>query len=336
MGGGNWSANTYSRNTQQKVNSGTNFGYSRQTQSQSRSNWKAHEELDPKKVAGSGSPLAGQIVRESRDSVDHPNSVPISVIFDETGSMGEDAKRVQKKLATLFGLLLRKGYVEDPQILIGAYGDALSDRVPLQVSQFESDNRVDDALDKLFIEGNGGGNGGESQALAWYYLTHHIATDAMDKRNKKGYAFLIADEISHQITADQVRQHIGDGEPLGDITLPGLAKAFKEKWDVYILVLNNLSAQAQNSISFYKRLFGEEHVLVLESAESVAETIGIVLGVAEGNVDIDDAADDLADEGSSAVAIRGAVKATSNLARLAKPSAVGTVDVKGGSGASRL
>lgn len=336
MGGGNWNINNYARNTQQKINTGTNFGYSNQTRSQSQTNWKAHEDLDPKKVAGPGSPLAGQIVRESRDNAEHPNSVPIAVIFDETGSMGQDASRVQSKLANLFGLLLRKGYVEDPQILTGAYGDARTDRVPLQVSQFESDNRVDEALDKLFIEGNGGGNGGESQALAWYYLAHHTATDAWEKRGKKGYAFLIADEITHELTAQEIQNFIGDGEPQGKFDLASLAKTLQEKWEVFILVNNNYAAQGQGSVKFYQKYFGEKNVLVLETAESVTETIGIVIGVQEGNVDIEEAEEDLKEIGTTDVALQGAVKATAHLANLARTKATGNLAIDTGKGATRL
>ena len=37
----------------------------------------------------------------------------------------------------------------DPQILFGAIGDATCDRVPLQIGQFESDNRMDDDLGRI-------------------------------------------------------------------------------------------------------------------------------------------------------------------------------------------
>jgi hypothetical protein len=336
LGGGSWNVSSYQKSTQAKIDNNQTFGYSSATRHAPTSSWAAHEDLDPTKVAGPASPLAGQIVRESRDNADHPNSVPIAVLFDVTGSNVADAARVQAKLANLFGLLLRKGYVEDPQILIGAYGDAQCDRVPLQVSQFESDNRVDDALDKLFLEGNGGGNGGESLALAAYYLTHHTATDALEKRNKKGYAFFIADEITHEITAAQITRFIGDGEPLGPIDNKSLVKDFQEKWEVFILVIDNYSAKAQGSVGFYKKLFGEDHVLVLETPESVTETIGIVIGVQEGTVDLQEATDDLIEAGTSDVAIRGAVQATQGLAKLARPTAAGTVAVANGKGAARL
>jgi len=321
MGGGSWSASTYAATTSSKIASGTSFGYTKSTRSKSWDEWKAAEDLDPKKLAGAASPFAGQTVRESRDNADHPNSVPIATIFDTTGSMGSVPTVTQQKLAGLFGLLLRQGYVEDPQIMIGAYGDAYTDRVPLQISQFESDNRIDDALDQLFLEGNGGGNRGETASLAWYYLAYHTETDAWDKRGKKGYAFFVADEISHGLTPEQVIKAVGGNDialrgPIDkeSLTAEALAEAVSEKWDVYILLIDNASAQFQGSEKFYKNLFGDKHVLVVEDPNSIAETIALALGALEGTVDLDeDAEDDLKASGSNEVAIRSAVNATSVL-----------------------
>jgi len=65
-----------------------------------------HPSLDPHRVA----------VRESRDSGEHPRSLAIAVLFDVTGSMRDVPRRLQDKLPQLLGLLLRKGYADDPQI----------------------------------------------------------------------------------------------------------------------------------------------------------------------------------------------------------------------------
>ncbi len=275
MGNGSWSSATYDSTTARKVSSGTSFAYSSHVASSvPRSSWTAHEDLDPKKVAGPASPLAGQ--------------------------------------TNLFGLLLRKGYVEHPQIMMGAYGDHQTDRVPLQVSQFESDNRIDDALDNLFLEGYGGGNGGESQWLAWYYLAAHTATDAWEKRDKKGYAFFIGDEVSITPDPHAVQKFIGDGEPLVDVSSSeSLVKALLEKWDAYVFVINNMTAHGQKSIEFYTKLFGTDRVLVVENEEAIAETIALVVGTNEGVIDIDDGVDDLKSLGVSDDTIRQATKAVS-------------------------
>lgn len=340
MGGGGWSPTTYAATTRSKIASGTTFGYTDSTRTKSWQDWKAHEDLDPKLKAGPSSPFAGETVRESRDNAEHPLSVPIATIFDATGSMGSVPRVTQEKLGGLFGLLLRQGYVTDPQIMIGAYGDAYVDRVPLQISQFESDNRIDENLDKLFLEGGGGGNGGETLSMALYYLAYHTATDAWDKRQKKGYAFIVADEVSLGLTPEQVKEYIGDDQPMGGLDMESIVKAVSEKWDVYILLIDNMSAKIQGSEAFYKKLLGDKHVLVVEDPESVTETIALAIGALEGNVDLDDgsAEDDLKSTGSTDVAIRSAMGATSHLKNLGGGLVTqGSLDLDlGGRGASRL
>ena len=92
----------------------------------------SHPDLDP----------YGLAVRESRDSAEHPRSVAIAVLFDVTGSMREVPRTLQAKLPQLLGLLLRKGYVADPQIMFGAIGDATCDRAPLQAGAAQAGARV--------------------------------------------------------------------------------------------------------------------------------------------------------------------------------------------------
>src|SRR4051794_31118206 len=81
-----------------------------------------HPKMDPKGVA----------IRESRDSATHPQSHAVGVLFDVTGSMQSVPRILQENLPRLMGLLMRKGYLEHPQILIGAVGDATCDAAPLQ------------------------------------------------------------------------------------------------------------------------------------------------------------------------------------------------------------
>ena len=56
------------------------------------------------------------------------------------------------------------------------------DSAPLQVGQFESsDELLDKWLTNIYFEAGGGGNGGESYALAWYFAALKTATDSMEK-----------------------------------------------------------------------------------------------------------------------------------------------------------
>src|SRR5579864_7936073 len=122
------------------------------------------ETLDPRKaIPGSASPFAGQVMRESRDSADNPNATPLIVAVDVTGSMGMLADQIARKgLGILFQEILDQKPITDPHLMFMAVGDAYHDQAPLQVSQFEADNRIVEQLTKIWIEHGGGGNAFES------------------------------------------------------------------------------------------------------------------------------------------------------------------------------
>lgn len=309
MGGTSWSAQTYNRTTQANINAGRTFAY--QAHTRATGNYKPHELLDPKRLN-----KAGLKIREARDSA-KDIAVPIVIGLDGTGSMGHVPQTVQKNLAGLFGLLVRKGYIAEglPHLAISMYGDAKTDKIPLQYGTFETDNKFEtDTLDNLVHEGNGGGNGGESQSLAWYFTNNHVVTDAWEKRGKKGYYFVVADEVSHELTAEQVRDVIGDGEPLSSLKTADLARDLQEKWEVYVLLIDNMSARSQRSQEFYTKLFGAQNVLVVEDPNTITETIGAVVGMRENpDLDIDELEDDLVDVGASKAVAGATVKTVARL-----------------------
>lgn len=138
-------------------------------------------------------------VRESRDNDEHPNSTPIAIGLDVTGSMGYlPAEIIKNGLNELMKKLYASQVIPDPQLMFAACGDYLDD-APLQVTQFESDIRIAEQLMELYLEGGSWGNGGEDYQLFWYFLGKHTDTDSMKKRNKKGYAFTIGDEPVHKV-----------------------------------------------------------------------------------------------------------------------------------------
>ena len=158
MGGGSYSKSAY-------ADYATNTrGISRDdrfAQSKSRS---IHKNLNPRGVG----------IRESRDSDEHPMSTPIIIGLDVTGSMGVIAENIAAEgLGKLMNNILESLPVTDPQIMFMGIGDAACDNAPLQVSQFESDNRMVDQLTQIWLEGGGGGNDSESYELPWHFAAYH-------------------------------------------------------------------------------------------------------------------------------------------------------------------
>jgi len=149
-----------------------------------------HEDLDPKGTN-----------RESRDSDENPESTAIIIGCDVTGSMGFIAENlIREGLGVLFEEIYDRKPVSDPHIMVSAIGDVDSDRVPLQVGQFEADLKITEDLEKVYVEGNGGGNNKESYDLPYYYAAYHTSIDCFEKRNKKGYIFTIGDELPPSYT----------------------------------------------------------------------------------------------------------------------------------------
>jgi hypothetical protein len=316
MGSGTWDSSTYDRVTRSKIASGRTFSYT--DDAFSSGVLKAHESLDPLK---DGKPTT----RESRDSDEHPDSTPIVIGFDVTGSMGGNPALIQESLKELFGMLVRKDIVSDPQIAIGAYGDAQCDTVPLQIGQFESDNRIDDELDNVLIECGGGGNNGETSVLLAKYIADNISTDAWDKRKRKGYVFLIGDERSLDLKASEIRRFMGVQQPV-KATAAEVFSALNEKWNVYMLLIDNYSAKAQGSREQYGNLIGNpEHVIPIKDGSLAAPTIASIIGAVEETIDAGSLSGDLIDAGFSKSVAVAASDATVGLYGGSKS---GTVDTK--------
>lgn len=347
MGSGRYDADVHATSTSAKMfRSGTPFEYDHTAKAAGIR--EAHETMRPSVVAGPDSPFAGKVMRESCDSDEHPETIPIAVFFDVTGSMRHLPGILQSKLPKLYGLLMAKGYVEHPQIMFGAVGDAFSDSVPLQVGQFESDNRADENLENLYLEGGGGGGNHESYELAAYFMANHTHTDAWEKRGKKGYLFLIGDErIYGKIKAEQANFHIGTSGMQEDMDTRELFDKLKEKWDVYFLFAEEgsytapqvIAASAGDGIAVsWGDLLGQ-NALKLTDAAAVCETIALTIGMQEGSIDLDTGLDHLRETGTDTKVIESASRALAAVGASTSGStgeADTDLDMGDGGGAERI
>lgn len=289
MGHGAWDDDAYrAAATFRRATGAADFAYSAGMRARPASQWRADPALDPRDVA----------VRESRDSDDHPASTPIVVLFDVTGSMGVVPQVMQRRLAELFGLLQRKGYVQDPQIMFGAIGDADCDRVALQVGQFESDNRMDDQLRTLFLEGGGGGQRSESYELAAYFVARHTATDAWDKRGRKGYLFIVGDEMNKRsLRAAHIRRVIGDDVD-EDLDTAAIYREVQQRWETFFILPRQTAYYDDMQVNRHWRDLLGERLLKLKDPEAVCELIALTLGLLEDAIDLGEGLADLTDIGS--------------------------------------
>ena len=134
------------------------------------------------------------VMRECRDSEEHPNTLPVILALDVTGSMGGSAVKVAQKLNDIMTELYNDPNVQDIEFCIMGIGDLYCDDAPIQISQFESDIRIAEQLDELYFEGGGGGNSYESYTAAWYMGVNHCDLDCW-KRGQKGIIITMGDEL---------------------------------------------------------------------------------------------------------------------------------------------
>ena len=191
------------------------------------------------------------------------NLTPIVVAMDVTRSRGDDSRVIYAKLPMFIGQIELRNYVPGPAISFAAIGDATAgDRAPLQVGQFEADNRLDAVLGKIWLEEGGGGSGQESYELAAYYYARHTEL-AAHRRGDKGFFFFLGDEGFYpQVSLAQVRAVLGHeapeatshdirGEPLPGASAIDSAKIFaelQEKFHTFLIFPQKSMAQRRGDI----------------------------------------------------------------------------------------
>lgn len=222
--------------------------------------------------------------RESRDSADNPLSTAIIIGLDVTGSMGYLSEEIAKNSLNKTMLeIYDKRPVTNPHIMFNAIGDSKSDRAPLQVTQFEADIRIAEQLLDIWFEGRGGGNGGESYNLTWYFAAMHTLIDCHEKRGKKGFIFTIGDECCHDVlTRSEINRVFGDNAEC-NYSSRQLYDMASEKYHIFHIVMKAGSYSYQKSGEFWKSFIpGRVIELAPEDLKYLAEIFVSVMQLAEG------------------------------------------------------
>lgn len=299
MGSTRWSDDHYEDRARLRAEAGLDAFEHDHAIRQGAAERRVHDKMNP----------LGVKVRESRDSDAHPESHAVGVLLDVTGSMQTVPRILQANLPRLMGLLLRKGYLDHPQILIGAVGDATCDAAPLQVGQFESGIEIEEDLGRLFLEGGGGGHITESYELALYFMARHTSLDCREKRGQRGYLFVVGDETPYpRVKRHEVARYLGY-RPQEDLAVEDLVAELERTYDTYF-VLPKMTHHWDNPTVHRRwvKLLGQ-NVLRLEDPSGICELIASTVGLAEGKVDLEEVANDLRESGTTSSVARAVGKA---------------------------
>ena len=217
------------------------------------------------------------VVRECRDSDDHPHSLPVILALDVTGSMGHAATTCAAKLDETMTELYKNN--NDVEFCVMGIGDFTCDDAPLQVTQFESDIRILEQTLKLYFEGGGGANKLESYTAAWYFGLHNCAFDCWD-RGERGIIITIGDESLNPVLPGKRIKDVIGGQVDGDIDTKQLYAAASERFDIY-----NIAITDQSSYEWHKNLIEDtwrpllgDHLIIAESANLPQLIAAIVNG----------------------------------------------------------
>ncbi|MBI6120849.1 hypothetical protein [Salegentibacter maritimus] len=261
MGGGRFSHEAYSRLRDSK-------GYSNKSREEIFTARAIDPEMDPAKA----------LLRESRDSAEHPESVSIIVGLDVTGSMGFVPEHIVKEaLPDLIGSLMEAG-IEHPQVLFMGLGDFVYDTAPLQVGQFESSAELLDRwLTRVYLEGGGGGNNQEGYNLAHLFAARHTEIDCWEKRKQKGFLFTIGDEpVFPTIPGEIIRKYTCTNEA-ESLTTEAIIKEAQEKYHVFHMHLeHNDWSKKPGRKGNWKELLGENFIEIPDYkkvAKRIAEVV---------------------------------------------------------------
>lgn len=207
-------------------------------------------------------------VRESRNIPEHPHVFSLFLGLDNTGSMIRIPEDILKnQFPKLMDGILEIG-IKDPQLLFMAIGDHLSDQYPAQVSQFESNtDKILDSLQQFYLEGHGGGNGGESYLLAWIMAGYHTELDCWYKDKRKGFLFTIGDEPTHtKISGEDLTRVLGYEKGARSITAEEALKKAQEQYEVFHIHTTDATHSEREVRPGWERLLGD-HFLTAKSTE---------------------------------------------------------------------
>lgn len=240
----------------------------------------AKEEIFRQRTIDPDMVIKGKI-RESRDSDEHPNSFPIIIALDTTGSMGHiPMDLIKGSFPEIMKSIIEAG-VPDPQVCFIGVGDCYCDDAPIQCGQFESsDELMEKWFQKVYLEGGGGSNPGESYNLAWFFASRHTVTDAWEKRHQKGVLITIGDEpCLAEIPQSEVTNLFGDSVQVGALSSK-LVEEAGAQWELYHIHMGDRPIYS-SVIEKWKKLLGEERVAVLprENYNLVPVVSSIILNV---------------------------------------------------------
>lgn len=205
---------------------------------------------------------------------------PLIVLCDVTASMGDWPATIFSKLP-YFEHEGKEYLGEDLEICWGAIGDANGycggDQYPLQMRNFTKGTQLKEELEKLIIEGGGGGQRREMYEMAALYCLENVKMpNAISP-----ILIIIGDEGFYEmISKNEARDLAKVDIAKNRISASEVFQKLKEKFSVYIirkpynaLKGDELSREDKAITKQWEDALGADHVMMLPSADRVVDVM---------------------------------------------------------------
>jgi hypothetical protein len=173
---------------------------------------------------------------------------------------------------------------------LAAVGDILSDAAPIQIADFSIIRKLDDWLERIWLEGNGGGQAKESyEFTAWFYARRCELAQATQP-----FFLVTGDEgFRETLYKGDLERHFGGTQETveTDLVWAELKRKFK---DNVFLIRRKYSGKENEQIQVqWEKALGKEFVIPLFSDQAIADVTLGLFAIAGGTRTLDEYLEDL-------------------------------------------
>ncbi|MBQ9279527.1 MAG: hypothetical protein IJ215_00540 [Clostridia bacterium] len=237
---------------------------------------------------------------------------PIIVVLDVTGSNIDFARLVYDKMPMFYGQIEQKGYLDDFDIAFCAVGDAYTDDYPLQIGDFAKGIALDSQLEKLVLEGAGGGQRKESYELAAYYLYKN----AEFPPGSKPLIFFIGDEAPYPKVNEVQAQEFGIDCTEGNVEPFELLRK-KVNDNVFMLLNKYCSRSFESDITeAWTTRLAPEHVIKIQEEKAIVDLMLGIISMVSNARTLETYKVDMLDRGQTQERIAGVSESLQNFSKV--------------------
>lgn len=201
--------------------------------------------------------------RAAHDSAVHPNTTPVAIAMDLTGSLGDNPRHFLVQAATLMATLQGENVVPDVTVCPVGFGDHFDSQAQFtpQVGQFEAGVSLDEWVRKMIMHEGGGGSGEESSEMVLWYFANRVDLHSVKRRRERGYLFLITDERCYEKAYKHLIKEVFGVNVPNDVPIEDVIAQVRKNFVVIVLIPRSTQhGRDPEYINFWRNLLTGEVV----------------------------------------------------------------------------